>query len=1515
MKNWRYIFFAVCCATIFVVNATTTPLLRALTPDQGLSQGSIRDLLIDDEGFLWLATNAGINRYDSNKVLQLSSTEYPLNEMAFVQILQDSQQRIWAAAEKNGIYLFDPELTKFELAIPLTTLNDNQQNARIISIAEYDKDHLLIIINDSLYLTSTHSSEASAFTVKQLFSLADFDIDNGWLRNAYVVDGNIYIGSINGVYYLDMKTGVATLLPHLTPAMLNDTPSRQLDQNHIKYLQIKQQRLWIGAVDGLYSIGVNEINSYVQQKTQYTPIQHLADYNIWQIHWQQDQALIATDQGLIEFTPADNRLKNVLRLTQSNAILYDENILDIAADDYGGYWLATRNDGAYYWHSRGQAIMQISKTADSQYSLSNEKVYAIATTSDTELWVGTNNGLNQIDLTTRKVTQHYVNPDVKTVLHSSTFGRVFPVTQDNKLWLVTGTGINYFDTKLNQLHVAPSITADDAKILKQAHNFTYGYQDYFYFATPDNFYRYNLTSSKLTPLANLSAVISPTEYGSILGMLRHGEKLLLSNADQLWTYDLQQQTAELVYQHQPYQPHLGRNADKMLIDDNNVIWVGFIGLGLLGFDGENLDLLHNPNKSTDSKIAYALQKDKAGNIWYSSHQGLSRFNPKTLHTENFTKADGLLSHEYNGSASTALADGRLVFGSMRGITIIEPEALATEEHQPKVIITALSTQTGDKRNIQGNLNQHRFTLSHQDLGIELHFSSMNFRDAHKMQYRFWLEGKQSLNFPLQNQHKVNFPQLSPGDYTFNVVAVSPTNGRESKVAQLFLKIEPAPWLSNWAIASYILLIMLITFIFFYTRLKQQRLVNSAHLKVQQSEQRLQQALASVDSGVWEWQASDDRVYASKVQTILGYATNRTPLTLTQHFDLIHPDDLDDFTSSWQRFMQQSDTNFDITYRLRHIEGNWLWFRVMGKAIRCENNDSVQRVLGTFSNITESRATSEKARLFGEAFQQTRDWVVIMNNQQRLVAANLSFTTAFGNMDQYLSTPKLHHLGISLSRRRFYTKLLQQMKIGEHWQGEEVVITPDGRERPTLINISVVGEQAEKAFYVLVFTDITEQKLAEEELRYLANYDALTGLPNRALLMDRIYHGIDLAKRAKKSLALCFIDLDRFKQINDSLGHDVGDLLLKEVSRRLTLTLRDCDSVARLGGDEFVVLLEGYKTEENISHIARKMLMIISEPMLLGTHTVGISPSIGIAVYPQDAITGTELLKHADVAMYHAKAAGRNNFQFFTAEMNEKAHMQLARETQLRQALQHDEFFNVYQPIIDSQSRKAVGAEVLLRWQTSDGMISPVDFIPLAEELRLIINMTQKLLERALADLKHWHDQGHKIYLSVNLSTQHLEQPALAEHTRLLLEKYQLSAEYLCYEVTESALMRDHESAIETMQALSDLGIKLALDDFGTGYSSLKYLKELPIDGIKIDRSFVKDIGIDVNDETIIDAILSMASSLGMYCIAEGVETEQQLAFFCQRDCALIQGFLFAKPMPSATLLQFLQSESEFATLD
>ena len=1483
------------------------PLLQPLTPDQGLSQSTVLDLMIDSNGFLWVATAGGLNRFDANKVSRMSAAEHGFDDVVFVKVIEDPQGRIWAAAENIGLYLYDNTTSMFNLFMAISTNNELAQYEYIIDIIDEDADHLLFILVDEVHRINKNTGQTT-----QLFSLKENNVEEGWLRTLHLHHDQLYIGAFNGLIQYDLSTDKHHYVPYLEKQTATE------DQQQVKHLSIASNRLYIGTVEGMYSLSIAELetskpgtplaNAPVQAKL------HISDYNIWQVLWLGSEALVATEQGLFNFTSDDNTLQLLLRFSDSNLGLYDDNIIDLVADDFGGYWLASRDDGAYYWHPRSLAFEHISRQTTLGKHLSNDKIYQLAADNDNNLWIGTNNGLNRLNIETGMTSSYFVSDDLKATWHPGTVEQVFLDPNNPRLlWFVSSTGLNLFDAGSAKSLPLPVNNEEDRLLLESSYSFFADRSQansQLYFSQENKVFRYTPATGSITEL-EIFQQLPMHNYWNIVGALPgKPEQLVVAVSDQLWIYNSKLDKVNLIYQANPYQPMLQRYADQMVLDDFGILWLGINGIGLLGFDSESLELKHQ--FTTGNKLlaeqTYALQKDKFGDIWFSSHSGLSRLQPDTLQIEHFSKADGLKVHEYNAMASTVLADGRIAFGSMRGITVVDPAKLASPEPQPKVNITDIKVLAGDFKARSGVLNNQRLQLSHEDLGIELHFSAMHFRDNHKMRYRIWLEGRDKLNYPEQQANKVVFPRLRSGKYQFNVVAIAPHTGLESEVSSVTLIIAPAPWRSPWALALYSLLGLALLYHLYRIRRQQQQIITEAHQEVATSEQRLKQALASVDSGAFEWQADKNSLYGSRMQLMLGYGELMNNITLQQHLSLIHPEDRENYQQQWQRFLQHPDSNFEITYRLKHKAGHWLWFRDQGRVSALDGNQQVMAVTGTFSNITETRANMEKAKLFGEAFQQTRDWVVILDNKQRVIAANQSFATAFGNVEQYLDNPRTHHLGISLVRRRFYTKLLHELQAGAHWQGEEQVITPDGRERPTLINVSAIGEQDNVAFYVLVFTDITAQKMAEEELRYLANYDSLTGLPNRALLMDRILHAMEQSRREKKSLALCFIDLDKFKQVNDSLGHDIGDLLLKEVARRLGLSLRERDTVARLGGDEFVVLLEGYRRGENVSMVARKMLSVVSEPMQLGPHTVGVSPSIGIALYPDDALTAQELLKHADVAMYHAKEAGRNNFQFFTNEMNEKAHMQLAKETRLRKAHQNKEFFNVYQPIVDSSKQQMVGTEVLMRWQSSDGVVSPVEFIPLAEELRLIVSMTQQLLERALADLSQWRQSGIDIYLSVNLSTQHLEQANLASHTAALLNKYKLPASCLRFEVTESALMNDQQSAIETMLALNALGIQLALDDFGTGYSSLKYLKQLPIDAIKIDRSFVSDIGIDKSDEAIIDAMLSMANSLGMYCIAEGVETTEQLAFFTARHCMLIQGYLYSKPLPAEQIPQFWQQQ-------
>jgi diguanylate cyclase (GGDEF)-like protein len=438
-------------------------------------------------------------------------------------------------------------------------------------------------------------------------------------------------------------------------------------------------------------------------------------------------------------------------------------------------------------------------------------------------------------------------------------------------------------------------------------------------------------------------------------------------------------------------------------------------------------------------------------------------------------------------------------------------------------------------------------------------------------------------------------------------------------------------------------------------------------------------------------------------------------------------------------------------------------------------------------------------------------------------------------------------------------------------------------------------------------DLEERKRVEQSIRHMAHHDALTGLPNRTLFRDRLSHAMAQADRYHQILAVLFLDLDRFKAINDTLGHNVGDQLLKIAAERLRSCVRDCDTVARLGGDEFTIIVEDIVEVQDAAVVAQKILDTLSQPFNLYGHEVFISVSIGLTLYPNDDENADNLLRNADSAMYRAKEYGRNNYQFYVADMNVKARERLMLESQLRRALDRNEFTLYYQPRVDLFSGQVIGAEALLRWRHPDmGLVPPVQFIPILEETGMIIPVGEWVLQQASQQNRTWQDLGLKhIRMAVNLSVRQFIQKELADSILSIIERAGLAPEYLELEITEDLLLEHNQTNIITLTKLRNRGIHISIDDFGTGYSSLSYLKRLPIDTLKIDQSFLRDIENDPDNKTITSAIIAMASSLHLNVLAEGVETEEQLAFLRAQGCNEIQGFSFSKPLTAVEFEKLL----------
>lgn len=595
-------------------------------------------------------------------------------------------------------------------------------------------------------------------------------------------------------------------------------------------------------------------------------------------------------------------------------------------------------------------------------------------------------------------------------------------------------------------------------------------------------------------------------------------------------------------------------------------------------------------------------------------------------------------------------------------------------------------------------------------------------------------------------------------------------------------------------------------------------------------------------------------------------------------------------------------------RHRRKDGTILDVEITARSILLEGN---HYIYASARDITHRKRVENELSKLSQAIEQSPVSVIITGLDGKIEYVNSTFEHSTGYTKEEVLGKSPRFLQSGNTPKKTYKEMWAYITHGKTWHGELINKRKDGSEYIELARISpIFKSDGTITHYMAIKEDITEKKQAEQHLQYLANFDSLTGLPNRRQLENRIDYALKLAKRDNRAVAVMFLDLDHFKNINDTMGHKSGDTLLIEVAKRLKSVIREEDTVARLGGDEFVFLLPD-SNNKGIVHFVKKLFGVLSQPFLIEENELMISASIGVALYPADGSDHQTLLKNADAAMYRAKQDGRNSYCFFAQVMQDQTSRNLLLTNALHHALDRQQLRVVYQPQVSAFDGSVVGAEALLRWKHPEyGEISPAEFIPLAEDNGLILRIGEWVLRTAVAQAKEWIQSGlQPISIAVNLSTVQFRHPDLLNMITNVLDEIALPREYLEIELTEAVAMHNPNLVCDIMQQLYEHGIRISIDDFGTGYSSLSYLKKFKVYKLKIDRSFIRNIDTDSEDKAIVKAIISMAHSLSLKTIAEGVETVEQLDFLRQEGCDEIQGYYYSKPLERDEFDRYARSKA------
>lgn len=716
----------------------------------------------------------------------------------------------------------------------------------------------------------------------------------------------------------------------------------------------------------------------------------------------------------------------------------------------------------------------------------------------------------------------------------------------------------------------------------------------------------------------------------------------------------------------------------------------------------------------------------------------------------------------------------------------------------------------------------------------------------------------------------------------------------------------------FVLAGIVFFFLVLSVIILTIHRKRQRVIEGtlleqkAALEVAQDNLNAAQRLAHI--GSWGLDLVNNKlIWSDEIYRIFEIDKVHFGASYEAFLNAIHPDDREVVNQLYTDSVK-NHTGYEIEHRLLMPDGRIKYVQERGITRYSEEGVPLYSD-GTVQDITRRKQDESKLRQWASIFESTIEAVIITDLEQKIIDVNRAYTEITGfTRDEVLGQrPNLRRS--HRHDKAFYQAMWDSIDATGSWSGEIWNRKKSGELSPELHSISVIRDENDVITnYLGVFTDISVLKHSEEQLEHLANHDPLTGLANRSLLNDRLESSIRRLERDNGELAVLFLDLDRFKKVNDSLGHPVGDLLLQEASQRLERVTRGRDTVGRLGGDEFLVIVDGYQRVSDIKTVVEKLRHAIEMPFFIDDNTIHISVSCGISIYPEDGNDSATLIRNADSALYRAKEAGRNTFSFYDYEITKLAASRMEVENALHWALDEDHFQLFYQPKIELKTGRVCGVEALLRLQFEDGrMIPPDEFIPIAEETGLIIPIGNWVLEQTVKQVIAWKAQGHEMSAAVNISAVQVQRGNIVQVIRNLLDRYSFNPSCIELEITESVLIDFPEKAVEVLNGVRGMGLSLALDDFGTGFSSLGNLKRYPFSTIKVDKSFVFDIIDDPNDEAITRAVVAMGNSLDMTVVAEGVESADHEKSLVKMGCHQAQGFYYARPLPSGEFEQWLNT--------
>lgn len=1478
---------------------------RTLDSRHGLLQSTVTAILQDRAGFVWIATMGNLHRFDGYRFQTIDELLDQQGLPDAVHALAEGADGVfYAGTAQDGLFRVDLVSRTATAVVPASSAKPGAQ----INVLLYQQGiGLWVGHSHGVGLYDPASNQFQPVLVFEPVAADGSSPDQVVRALALDNDGLLWVGTNQALERIDTA--------RLTATRFADTAAGALITGH-------NGELWVGGPEGLYIKPANARQlSPVWPSAPLTTDADSACCNTIALAQAADGAIWMSMRGghVWRYEPDTGEAAAIAVNPWVDGMLAERSLTHMMIDRSNLLWLGTHARGVATTPAESSPFRTVIDMDPDGDALTGNLIRSVMEDPDGGLWLGTFAGLRHYDMQQDRFENFndifLPRPGTGAQRGNPLVNDIQPAP-DGDLWLATQWGLYRFDPRQREarpIALQGSLAPVSLRAIAPLRDgsLLLAYAD-------KGLLRYDPANGQSTPL-----LPEPDATGT--RYQRRITTVLQDSRDRIWVGGtaglslVNLQTGQITnFAPEPARAGSlsGRMIRAILETRDGTLWIGsHLGLDqvLESTNGQFQFRAWPLTGSSVDPIVYDIAEDNDGYLWISGNDGLVRLDRGDGSHIRFGLTDGLQNLEFNAGAATVLRDGRLVFGGVRGFNLIDPDKVRLNNYDPPIVITWTAQANEPPTNRLGSGDTPTITMPASRRQLSLGFAALDYAAPHNNMFSYRLEGFDPDFSAPSTRPWVSYTNLAPGSYVLHVRASNHSGVWSSNELRVPIEILPAWWQTRLAFAGYVAGSALLLFLLWLWQRRRAAPQRELQAQIQEREDRLRLSLWGAGYSFWDWDLRSNRIQRiGASQTLLGPEHGEMAVVdWRQH--AVHPDDLARVQRLMQDHLAGKTEAYESEHRVRNVHGDWSWVRARGKVVERDANNNPLRVAGTARDISASRQHERERRIAAEVLRSMSEAVAVIDLNFRFVSVNPAFSRITGYREQDVLGMPDSLLESTQHTPEFNQHAHKELIAKGHYKGELWLRRADGDEFLSWVEISEVRDEADvRTHFVAVVNDITDKKRAEQELRYLANYDTLTGLPNRSLLSERLARAVVRARRHATQVAVLFLDLDHFKIVNDSLGHATGDRILKAAAARLLGVVGSSDTVARLGGDEFTIVMEDIDRTASVTAMAEAVIAAFGAPILVDAHSeVVISPSIGISLYPEHAQVPVDLLKFADAAMYRAKERGRNTFQYYDESMDSAVRLRATMTAALRRAAERKEFHLHFQPRQTLFDERIVGVEALLRWDCEEfGSVPPSTFIPILEETGLILPIGEWVLEEACRQLRQWDAHAlTSVGVSVNVSVLQMLRGDLPGSVAKVLEKTGLSASRLELEITESMVMANAEQTINTLRDLKRLGVSIAIDDFGTGYSSLIYLKRLPIDTLKIDKEFVGDLTHDPDDEAIVTTIISMAHSLGLNVVAEGVETAEQLSFLRQHGCDEIQGYLLARPLTPDDCLEFLRGRT------